>query len=222
VKPRRDAYSTLRTIPAVFDLRDLEALLDVKREYAKILVHRWSEREMVAQLGPRAGVYFNLIVDPKGQSTRIKEAVDKLLTRPVVGIGAFALHYHNWTTQRPHLTELAVPVSAHERTIPKINRIRTLGRLRGWFHTVLPRCEKGTDGFLVAPPEIALVESIRAGGAGGLWKPDPSDIDPPVDIDAAETIMRIEEAAHLLKADIAKVRDFISQVEAFEETVPRL
>jgi hypothetical protein len=159
-------------------------------------------------------------VDPKGRSGRIKEAVDKLLGRPVVGIGGYALHYHGWTTQRTHLTEIAVPVSGYERTIPKMKRVVAVGHLRDWFNAVLPRSEVGVDGFLIAPPEFALVDAIKTAGTGGLWNPDPSDIDPPNDVDAVDAVRRIEEAAQLLKADIDQVREFVSQIDAFEDVAP--
>lgn len=217
---RQDAFSTLKALPAVFDLRDMEVLLGVRRDYARLAVHRWAERGMVAHLGPRAAVYFNLVVDPDGKSSRIKEAVDKLLSRPVVAVGAAALHYHGWTTQRPYLTELAVPVSGRERTIPKMNRIIAVKRLRGWFQAVLPRSEIGVDGFLIAPPEFALVDTIMEKGEGGLWQPDPSDIDLPADVDAAAAAHRIEEAADILKADISQVRAFIAEIDGFDEAFP--
>lgn len=222
MRTRRSSYSMLRSLPAVFDIRDMEITLEMDRNYIKNTVHRWSEREMIVPLGPRAGVYFNLVADPKGPQGRIKEAVTKLLGpgRPVIGIGAMALHHHGWTTQRPYLRELAVPVSAFDRTIPQMKGIIGVGRLKGWFQAVLQRSEEGVDGFLIAPPEFALVDAIKAKGAGRLWNPDPSDISLPVDVDADEVVRRIEEAADLLKVDTDQVREFVAEIDGLEDALP--
>lgn len=220
LEPRRDSRSMLQSLPAVVDLRDLQALLGMSRPYAKNAASRWTTKGYLSPLGRRTGVYFNLIVDPNGPSSQIKVAVDKALKRPVVGIGAFALHQHGWTVHRPQLTEIAVPIGGPDRTMPQINGIIGVARRKGWFRAVLPLSEAGVDGFLCAPPEYALADAIMAGGADGLWKPDPSGIDLPSDVDPTDALRRIEEAAYLLNADLDQVHAFVSQIEAFRHLSP--
>src|SRR3546814_2295443 len=116
---RLTAVDALRTLPAVFDLRDVEVYLGMERKVASHYCWRWHEKMLVDSLGPRTGVFYNLIVDPTGPSTRIEEALYKLLRRPPVAIGATTLHWHGWTTQRPHRRELAVITSRHLRSLPE-------------------------------------------------------------------------------------------------------
>jgi len=217
---RRDAVSSLQSLPAVFDIRDMEVLLGMDRGYIKNRIHRWSERNMIVPLGPKAGVYFNLVVDPNGPQTRIKESLDKLLGRAFVGIGAMSLHQYGWLPNQPQQKEIAVPVSASVRTIPKMNGIIAAGRLRGWFHAVLPKASESVDGIRIAPPEFALVEAIKSEGSEGLWNPSPSDIVIPDDIHPAEAVRRIEEAAVALKADIGLVREFMSRIDGLDDVLP--
>jgi len=217
-RDRRDVIAMLRKLPAVTNLREMQAFLGMTHGYAKNAASRWMARELLAPFGPRTGTYYNLVVDPTGPQTRVKEAVDKLFNRPVVGIGAFALK--DWTSQITHLRELAIFMGGPDRTLPQMNGIIAVGRKVKWFQVVLPKCEIGTDGFLMAPPEYALVDAIMADGAGDIWRPDPSDIDLPIDLSPEEASRRIEVAAEALGADIDAVREFAREIDGLDNITP--
>lgn len=216
---RRNAYGMLRKLPAVFDLRDVSAIFGLEHAYAKNCCSRWAEREMIKSLGPRAGVYFNLVVDPKGATNRIKEAVDKLLRRPVIAIGAFALHQHGWTTQRPQGMEIAVPTGGLLRTFPSMYGIAASGRSRAWFQAVMPDSEEGISAFLTAPAEFALVDALMSKGRDGVWCPAPDDIDPPSDVEPVDAVAAIRKASEELGADRDMIEDFMSRVDALEDAI---
>lgn len=223
----RNSYETLRTLlPEVFDLRDVTIALDTERAYAKIYCSRWVSRSMAAPLGPRAGVFFNLVKNPTANKTKIMEGVTKLIGRDVVVIGASALHQHGWTTQRPQSIEIAVPVGGPDRAYPQMHGIIAVPRKREWFHAVLPTSAPGIGGFKTANPEYALVDTIVCekprpkDKKQDIWRPRPSDIDLPSDADPEEAIANIMSAAETLGGDLDQVRDFIAEVEGLEDRLP--
>src|SRR3546814_17731111 len=78
---RLTAVDALRTLPAVFDLRDVEVYLGLERKVASPYCWRWHVKKLVDPLGPRTGVFYNLIVHPAGPSTRHEEAHQRLRSR---------------------------------------------------------------------------------------------------------------------------------------------
>jgi hypothetical protein len=210
VRSRRDAVEMLRLLPAVFDLRDVEIYLEIGRAVASIYCARWSKRGLIVPIGPRAGVFYNVIVEPNAPSSRIHEAVRKRIRLPVIAVGAFALHQHGWTTQRPHLIELALPQRTTSRTVPKMTGIATALRSRAWFHVMLPLCTEGVNGFALPPPEYALVDALSHSPTVGsqLWRPTPSDIDLPVRLSLKTFLTRIERAAVALGQDVDAAKTF--------------
>jgi len=207
-------------LPDVFDLRDVAIALKTERKLAKIYCSRWVTRKMAAPLGPRAGVFFNLVRDPSADKTKLKDGVDKLIRHRVVVIGATALHQHGWTTQRPQSIEMAVPVGGPDRTYPEMKGITTVLRKREWFHAVKSSCEIGIDGFYTVSPEIALVDAIMTGGKSGIWRPDPSDIDLPSDVEPSDAVAKIMSAAETLGTNIEEIVEFIADVDGLDDQLP--
>jgi hypothetical protein len=206
----------LRALPAVFDLRDVEAYLAMARTYASIYCSRWVQRKLIVPVGPRVGVFYNLIVDPHGPSTRVQEAVHKRVRLSVVAVGAFALHQHGWTTQRPHLIELAAPARKTSRSVAQMDGIAMVLRPREWFHVMLPLCTEGVDGFALPPPEYALVDALfhRRSARCPLWLPTAEDIDVPPDLHVNKFVARVESAAVALGEDVSKATAFAKRVVA--------
>src|SRR3546814_14937107 len=52
---RLTAVDALRTLPAVFDLRDVEVYLGMERKVASHYCWRWHEKKLVDPLSPRTG-----------------------------------------------------------------------------------------------------------------------------------------------------------------------
>lgn len=226
-KTYNSAFELLREkLPPVFDIRDAHVALKTTRTFARTYCSRWASRGLVKPFGDRAGVYFNLVRDPSAETTRIKEAVDKLLDTGLhpIAIGASALHQHGWTTQRPQFHEIAIPAGDLNRTFPEIKGVAVALRPLRWFQTLLPLCSTGIDGFLTLPPEYALVDAITSSPTVfekkrklKLWKPDPSDIDLPSEIDPETAMKDIREAAEVLGVNEIVIADFVSEIDGLDD-----
>lgn len=187
----------LKALPEVFDLRDLElALADLEPEKAEIrrlaanYAWRWKQAGLVEAAGPKLGLFFNLVRDPSGPTARLAEAVAKALGVAGVVVGAGALHWAGWTTQRPHRLEVAVPVTERKRSLPEFAGLDLCARTPGWFARTAGATEDGPDGFRVLKPAFALVDAAASPAdptyGKPVWRPDPDDLDLPED--AAEAI----------------------------------
>lgn len=210
------AFSRLNKLPAVFDLLDVEYLFDIKRKDAIQYCMRWRKQNLIKQLGPKVGVFYNILVDRNAHETRRMEALDKYFGFPVVVIGGTALHEHGWTTQIPRQIDIAVPVSRGKTSIPELNDFNAFPRYLRWFHKLKDTAEEGVGGFLVASPAMALADVYLAnlrGRSGGGWVPDHDDIDLP-DEDALEDV---RECLRILGANDDEVEEltnpFLEQIE---------
>jgi len=208
--------ATLERLPPVFDMNDMQKTLRIDRQYARKVSGRWAESGHVEQIGPKPGVYYNLVVDPKASGRYIKEAVKKLIGRPFIGLGSLSLRYHEWTHRIVMIDDIAVLVEPDDGPLPKMKGVSLVPRSQEWFKTIRPRCKNGYEGFPVAPPEFALVEAIMAGSFDGLWKPHSDDIELPWRGDPADALRRVEEAAVILNADLDRVREFVGWVDDFK------
>jgi hypothetical protein len=214
-KPYVSALDRLRALPEVFDLRDIEVMTGWSQKAAIVSASRWRDSGLAASLGPRAGVYFNLVKEPDGPRNRLAEAVYKALRAPVVAIGATALHFHGWTTQRPKLFEIAVPVTAKLRSLPTFDGVNLVARNRHWFSAVAAAQEPGPGGFKVLKPEWALADAIGVRGTvvtgGKPWKPDADDIDLPDEDGLAERILDAARAMHADSDGLETLEEFLAE-----------
>jgi len=217
-RQRIGAVERLRELPEVFDLRDVEIVCGVNREAAHIYCHRWASRKLVKPLGPRVGVYFNLIRDTNAVQKRLKEALDKAFRIPMIAIGASSLFQHGWTSQHPHTVELAVPVTARARSYPKVDGALLIPRNRAWFTAIGSHFSEGTDGFLTLDPAYALVDALttplRSGFKDDVWKPEQDDLYSPEDLDMSLEEFReaVLEAADALGANKELIEDYLPRV----------
>lgn len=176
------ALNRLRGLPEVFDLRDMQVQFGMTAETAAHYCWRWRQNGLVKALGPRqVGVYYNLLRDPGAADNRQAEAVEKFLRVPVVVTGASALHWHGWTTQRPHQIELAVPVMRGHTSVPQLNDLQLSPRYRRWFAVLKEGAEIGINGFLVARPAVALADSLLSSQLSltkgrRVWEPGDGDV----------------------------------------------
>lgn len=217
--PRVSAFGRLKALPEVFDLRDLEiALADLEPEKAKIrglavnYAWRWKRAGFVEPAGPKVGVFFNLVRDPEGPSGRLAEAVEKAFGVKGVVVGAGALHWAGWTTQRPHRLEIALPVTERKRSLPEFSALDLCARTPGWFARTAAAVEDGPDGFRVLKPAFALLDALTspAEPAYGkpVWRPDPDDLDLPEE--AAQAVEAAIEAMAPRREAAERVREALA------------
>lgn len=183
---RISPYEALKSLPAVFDIRDLEiGFLGtvqtppsppdeapkknadgtriktpkvIARKPAYNTVTRWLAGGHIRQFS--AGVYFNLVVAPD-PSAHIVDAIEK--TAPMVAkalVGASALHHGGWTTQMPSGYELVLANNSYARTWKRMDGVKVELRPRRWFSAVLAHLETSDIGLPILPPAMALVDSI--------------------------------------------------------------
>lgn len=171
---RRSAVEVLRGLPPVFDLSTFQRMVGVPRQQARIYLSRWADSEYVRSAGPRAGIYFNLIVEPDSPSVRASDAL-KLLYPSAILNGASVLHAAGWSTQIP----ARVTVAALSRpTFAMLDAFDVVGRRQGWFVAIGEGISKDPDmasfGIRSLTPAFALADALTNDDG---WRPDPDDLD---------------------------------------------
>ncbi|SOC27400.1 hypothetical protein [Thalassospira xiamenensis] len=181
----KSAVDRLRSLPDVFDVRDVECLLNVTTKDANQYCWRWRNAGLIEGLGERkVGVHFNLVTNPQGPLLLRKEAIHKYFRLPGLVIGGSALHHHGWTTQRPHNLELAIPGTRGQTTVPQLNGYIIERRYLRWYATIAAKADEGVDGFTCVQPEFALADAVLMQYRNrkvAMWLPDADDIDIPGD-----------------------------------------
>lgn len=165
---RVPAHKRLRNLPEVFTTHTLSAHLDGDSALASVYLNRWKEEGLVASLGRRAGVHFNLVRNPNAQTDNQLDAIGLLLPGAVIG-GASAIHAAGWTTQFPRQLEvLAQP----RRSYPAIHNVTVSKRSKTWF--AIARDHLRGDGPLpLLEPAFALADAW----INKSWRPDPDDLE---------------------------------------------
>ena len=162
------AHRRLRTLPEVFTTATLAAQLNGDTKAASVYLARWRREGLIAPLGPRAGVHFNLVRDPDAETNYRAEAIAYVLPGAVVA-GASALHAAGWITQIPAALEIMVPGRA---STPEIHGVISDTRPVTWF--ILARQHLQRPGPLpLLAPSFALADLCGSGG----WCPDPDDLE---------------------------------------------
>jgi hypothetical protein len=186
-RPSTSAYEQLQRLPAVFTLNTLVRWSGLSRGSAKVALSRWGDRGMVESAGPRSAIYFNRVVDPRGeQSDAIKALVIKYPSATLCG--ASVLHSAGWTTQIPSTVHVAIErrdsyaqisgISLHPRSI---HWFRAMERQKAWYdESVVPvadqiaNTEMATFGLRALRPGWALAELWSTDDA---WHPEVDDLD---------------------------------------------
>lgn len=177
---RVSAIQRLRGLPEVFTLHDVRMLgLGIGSE--RVAVDRWKRAGMCAPVGPKVGMFYNLIRDPEGPQRRLGEAL-KALFGPVVIVGPVALNDQHWTNQLPGVLTVAVPPRL---SYPQVHAAALYPRSPEWYasiRTPAMRNERGRFGLPMLPPEFALADMLRHRDC--LHGLQPDDIDIPEDASA--------------------------------------
>lgn len=162
------AFKRLKEMPEVMTVNTITAMLKTTPKAASVYIARWREAGMIASMGERTGVHFNLVRNPNAPEERFYDAI-KLLFPEAVITGASAIHSAGWTTQIPRSLEIAI---LRRPSAPQIPGVEVQMRPRRWFakvHDSLIR--QGTLPTL--HPAHGLADCWKR----ETWQPDPDEIE---------------------------------------------
>lgn len=184
---RVPAVMRLKELPAVFSLADLCRSQGMSAEAAKVWVKRMASTELIQFVGPRAGLYFNLLRYPNASRDNLLEAVGRMYPDAVV-LGAHVLHAYSWVTQIPQIVDVAV---TPRRSMAAINGVRLCPRPRSWYQAqqeagaILRYGESPFELDSLTP--AAALQDLRENGTKAMWIPDPDDLYIPEDVEEGVT-----------------------------------
>lgn len=162
----------LREWPAILNKHEVGRLTGHDGGGLDLMLHRWTQREWVRQAGPRTGLYYNLVADPKWE-THVAEAVLRKYPSATLA-GPSVLHAHGCQTQIP--SDLWVAV-LKRRSRVQMDGVQWLERDRGWFEA--NRSTSSLYGLPSLSPRQALDDGLAEAIANPktAWVPDMDDID---------------------------------------------
>lgn len=166
----------LLALPAVFTMRELK-LAGLSGGNAYTFLSRARESKRIAYASGergRAGIYYNLLVDPNAAENRKLEATRKLYPSATLA-GPAVLHAAGWITQIPAIYDVIVTKRRSKRLIAGIN---LLERPISWF---LDRRAAGdivlehesSFGIATLTPRAALADARQH---RDTWVPDADDL----------------------------------------------
>ena len=213
---RIPATERLRTLPEVFTTHDVMVLCDVSQRVAHLYCYRWVDRGYAKSFGYRSGVYFNLFRDPNA-AERVKEALDLVLgSTEWVVIGSSALSMHGATTQTPKQLEVAVMVTAKDRSYPELEDVKLIPRNRYWFRAVHGHYSRDEDEMPTLDVGYALVDALttklRSGFKDDVWRPGADDIELPEDMALEDFRGSVLDAAKALGGDMELIEDYLTRI----------
>jgi hypothetical protein len=188
---RKSVYQRICQLPTVFDHRDVELAFNWDHDQAKQFCVRAVEQGVAARAGERAGIYYNLFLEPKGRAVLLGDVLRRI-NPSVVMVGLSALHAASWITQNPRLLEVAMPRTRVVRSYPKIDGAVIVTRSLGWFSDVASSLSPADDqsnifGLRSIGPEAAVADLLANVGnlplmsgrmARDLQKVDPDALEP--------------------------------------------
>lgn len=181
---RLTPFARLKALPEVFDLADLRSS-GLAPGAERNALTRWSDDRMVIPAGPRLGLYYNLVRDPRGADAHLGTVLGRIHERAVI-IGACALKENGWTTQIPRLLTVAAP---ERRTMPRISGVQIYRRPDAWFEVVredLERAGRGPFGLPMLSAPMALADALLH--KDSLHHLAPDDIEIPEEVGADPVI----------------------------------
>lgn len=184
--PYVSAFERLTALPPVFSLNTLVRATGLPRASAKVLLTRWVGKKLVESAGPRAGIYFNRVVDRDGDSAHAVKAL--VMKYPSATLcGASVLHSAGWTTQIPSTLHVAVEARS---SYAKIDGVTLFARPVAWFQFMQNQrawadadsnqagAQINAYGLRALAPAWALAD-LYADKSGQAWRPDEDDLDLP-------------------------------------------
>lgn len=168
ISSRISALDRLRGLPEVFTLNTAAATLGCSTKQASTYIHRWGDSALISNLGPRTGVHFNLLRNPKAEEELRMDAIGYLFPGAMIG-GVSAIHAAGWTTQFPREIEIIIP---NRRSFPSVEGAEISCRTLKWIKQARS-CSKAIGPVPYLDPGFALADCV----AQGTWMPDPDDIE---------------------------------------------
>lgn len=172
-KSYTSAAKRLESLPEVFTGSDLTVLFGWTSQIASNYLANWRRAGLVKSLGGRSDVHMNLVKNRHVNPELGLRRVFPLATK----IGADVLREAGWSTQIPHLPQVAVPQPG---PIYTVNGFELTGRPPHWFRRVAPGVEDAPGGIRRLQPAWALIDMIaRAldGRVRNAWLLAPDDLD---------------------------------------------
>ncbi|QYY33612.1 hypothetical protein K2O51_31805 (plasmid) [Cupriavidus pinatubonensis] len=165
-----NSVKTLRSMPPVFSLQDMAKLLDKDHPAVKANVARWKEQGLVRAVGPRLGLYYNLVTHPNWEENRALAV--KMAYPSAIVIGPTVLHRHGWITQIPQSLSIAV---LNDGSHPSMEGVEVFKRSMRWYRKFSPWGEP-IYGLPALTPENALLDCMENASIR-LWCPNVDDLD---------------------------------------------
>jgi len=169
----------IRSLPAVFSISEAALVLKKSLAWTRLSIHRWAGYGLIYPAGPRAGLFFNLVVDPDWKS-HLSEAIRRIFPSAVV-IGASVLHAEGWTTQIPQKIHIAI---LSRPSFPRLNDAIVVLRPRTWYSEHVP-FQETLYGLPSLKPSQALDDLKKNASRDKLWCPAPDDLYLPDDFKEA-------------------------------------
>ena len=162
-RPNQSAFDRLRAWPVVFNVNQATRYLGAgDNDMASVYLARWKKSGMVQSTGPRSGVYFNLVANPKAAEEHLVDALLFAFSSAVL-IGASVLHDAGWTTQIPKKLQIACLAEREgRRTVPVWDQVEFFLRPRGWYQQFHGQMLRGENYGALASltPAAALVDAV--------------------------------------------------------------
>ncbi len=152
-------------MPAVFTLGQFRNEMAYTHPVAaRVALTRLTHAGLVSAFGE--AVYFNLLADKNGPSTRAHEALELVFRRPVVIVGGAALQIGGWTTQIYRSYDIAVLANRMRRSAPRDLgtevKYRPALRPAAWFNSLYYACEHDGERVPMVPPVWAFADMLLA------------------------------------------------------------
>lgn len=180
---RKCAFERVKSLPDVFSLSTAMRVLDMDLPTLRVSLSRWVSSGMLQLAGPRAGIYYNLVVNPKSPGDNLSRVIATVYPEALLGESS-VIHSVGWTTQIPQ--RIQVNVFSAKRYI-SLHGVELHPRPKSWFiqmqkssATVSPEEAEALDfasyGLRSLKPEWALADMFTH---EGCWRPDSDDLDVP-------------------------------------------
>ena len=188
----------LKKLPPLFTREDLaDQGISGGSEWATLA--RWRKDGLIESAGPRAGLFYNLVADPRGREALLPEALRWHYPEAVVA-GLSALNRAHWTPQlSPPSMQVAVMGGRRRSKLLTLHGLELRARPKAWFTAVAPHARsEGQGGFRVLDPAWALADCWTW---RDFWSSDPDDLELDDLDDPQEAIREVGRALEALGAD---------------------
>lgn len=165
------AIGRLQAMPAVFKGSDLARAFGWNTNMTSVYLAQWKSRQLVAALGGRSDVYFNLIVE---RVPHLERGLFQVYPQ-AVRVGLQMLTAAGWSTQIQHGFDLAI---TDDTKVFSVEGVVTGVRTNEWFSRA--GIEDRTAGVLMRlRPAWALADmwARSQDRRAKAWLPDPDDLD---------------------------------------------